>query len=245
MKRLLIATILFALFIPAANGQDDQRTLQEAMRDLAENGDVTALPVLRDAFDAESDKGRRQKIASILVRFGEPDEKFYLYLEHFAILAVESEIPSFMKYDEHGKSVRGEMAEEFLEWCRLNNRDPGEVLGELMHELPSGLLHLTMAATPRAAPLLLRGLRSRNELVVLISARGLAILGDTAAIDPIIEECERRPAAVAKSLAFQALLFFDEPRAQAAVEKYMDDPVLVEKLREGLAKLGRKRILGF
>ena len=84
---------------------------------------------------------------------------------------------------------------------------------------PVGLLALT--GDPRAIPILRRGLLSPNHMIGIVAATGLAEMQDRDSIPLIIQACKRAPADVAAVIAAESLLYFDDPKAQSAVDEYV------------------------
>jgi hypothetical protein len=72
----------------------------------------------------------------------------------------------------------------------------------------------------------------------------LARLQDQRAIQPIIRAGRRAPKA-ARDLFGTALVFFDDPEAQAAAEELIQDKRLLEAARERAKTRGPRGLFGF
>jgi HEAT repeat protein len=104
------------------------------------------------------------------------------------------------------------------------------------------------AADRRSLPILLRGLKSPNVLVVREAAFGLARLQDTTTVEPIITACTRLDPGERPWVA-KSLLYFRTRKAQRAASAMIADPERLrrwrtevnreESMRTSLAKLSR------
>jgi hypothetical protein len=117
------------------------------------------------------------------------------------------------------------MSYQFEKWCRENHRDPKEVAGLQFSRYPEDVWFLAHAQDARAADLLKRGLDSPNPLVVYYSAKGLALLQDSAALSSVVQSCERFPGSTAYFVA-GALAYYFTPEADLAMERLVEDPRL-------------------
>jgi HEAT repeat protein len=94
---------------------------------------------------------------------------------------------------------------------------------------------------PRGVPLLQRALSSPNSDIRLIAAAGLARTRDKDSVPLIIDLCKNAPPDVASHIASQVLVYFDDPRAQSAVDRYLskeDAKFAREEKANGLGPLG-------
>jgi len=73
---------------------------------------------------------------------------------------------------------------------------------------------------PRAIPLLRRALSVHYYQIEIFAAWGLAEVGDKDSIPLIIQACKHAPAEPAEVIA-EALVYFDDPAAQNAVDVYI------------------------
>jgi HEAT repeat protein len=81
----------------------------------------------------------------------------------------------------------------------------------------------TVAETrdPRGIRLLRRAHSSPNSETQNIKASGLARAQDKDSVQLIIDVCKNAPPDVASVIAANALVYFDDPRAQSAVDQYL------------------------
>src|SRR6266446_4610516 len=180
---------------------------------------VQAVPMLEEKFVRTQDELDKAHIASALVRLGDNNDIYWDFQVKLVTQAVESDAPSFMSFDSHGKSVPGP-SPEFVAWADAHKLSH-EGLGEKQMYLapgPVGLLALT--GDPRAVPLLRRALWSTNFMIEIMGAMGLAKIQDKDSIPRIIEACRRAPAEAAAVIA-ESLIYFDDPEAQRAVDEYI------------------------
>jgi HEAT repeat protein len=180
---------------------------------------VEAVPILEEEFARSQYSFTKAKIASALIRLGDQDNRYWDYLVELATPAVESDAPNFMNFDLQGKSLPGP-SPAFVAWARTHNLDPGLAGEDSVYVLPGKVGFLGLTGDPRAIPLLRRALFSPNYMIEAVAAMGLAKVKDDESIPFIIEACARGPAEAATSIA-ESLVYFDEPRAQRAVDKYV------------------------
>jgi hypothetical protein len=100
-------------------------------------------------------------------------------------------------------------------------------------EAPSIILALARHHDASAIPVLEEALTSQNDLVRAAGARGLAELNDAKAIPKIIKACQESPRESASVIA-QALVYFDDPEAQRAVDQYVPK-AMAKALRDARA----------
>src|SRR5207248_1278425 len=89
--------------------------------------DPRIIPGLKFAFAHREAKNQKQAIAATLLRLGEKSDRYFDFLAVYAREAVEDRTPSFFRYDENGRAVRGEFSAEFANWCALNGKDPKSI----------------------------------------------------------------------------------------------------------------------
>jgi hypothetical protein len=214
------------------------------LTELAKAGDRSAIPGTKMAFERAADKIERQRMALALVRLGEPDNRYWEFLQRHAEAAVASDIPYPLKIDGQGNTVRGnEFAPEFVAWCKERGVDPAVAAREALGSHSLDVLLVAMTADPRGFDLLLRALGARNYLLVLPAAQGLARLQDPRAVRPLIEASRRVPAEIGESIG-AALVFFNDPDAQAAAERSIRDKAVLDAWRERALE-GPKAVFGF
>jgi len=155
--------------------------------------DSRTVPALKRAFEARTDKEEKQWISLTLIRLGEKSDEYFQYLAGFARTAVEDKTPIFIKYDPAGRSIRGEFAPEFLDWCHQNGRDPRSVASLQWSEYAEDVHILAQAEDPRSIETFRAGLLSSNALVVGMAVQGLGRLNDSASLSQIAQAAERLP----------------------------------------------------
>ncbi len=209
------------------------------VRILAEAGEVQAIPALKAQFLLKKETQLKEYIASALFRLGEKDQIYWDCLEENARVAVENDAPPIFLLDSQGNVMRGsgKFSPEFTEWAKAHNLDPGEAAQAQAYELPAYVAFLGWTGDQRAQPVLRRGLASRNVLIQSMAARGLAKLQDIESIPLIIEACGKVPKEMVAFIA-RTLVFFDDPRAQAAAETFIANKQLLEELRKHIRENG-------
>jgi hypothetical protein len=222
--------------VPAAKVKSLTPQLLEALV----RGDKQVLKSLKDIFKESQDKREKQTIASKVLSLGERDEEYWSYLVQYAKAAIESPIPDPVAIDKDGRTIRGQFSAQFVAWCDQNKVDPRMIAGEVFYRLPSDVKLLGATRDPRIFELLLRGLESKNSMIVIASAMGLANLQDKRALKPIIATLQRVPTGAGQAIAETSLVYFDDREAQVAVERVISDERTLAQLRE-MAK--RKDIL--
>lgn len=206
-----------------AKAQADGKASIYFVEKLAQAGSVEAIPMLEQKFQKAEDTTDKAHIASALVRLGDKNPVYWDFLVQEARRVVESGAPDFLNYDSQGKALEGP-SPAFVAWAKAHNVSVGAAAQQQMYGAPAiiGLLGLT--SDPRAIPLLRLGLSSPNHQVVIFAALGLAQIQDQGSISLIVDACRRAPAEAASGIA-RALVYFDNPEAQDAVNKYLPDKV--------------------
>jgi hypothetical protein len=188
---------------------------------------VQAVPVLKEAFARSQDVPTKAHIAGALVRLGDKEGVYWDFLVEQAIPAIDSPDPRLV--DSQGNTVSGQLSPEFIAWTKAHNVSSDPVYG-----LPVNVILLADTGDPRGIPLLRRGLLSPNYFIQAAAARGLDNIQDKDSIPLMIEACRRGPEAAAAGIA-RALVYFDDPRAQSAVDTYL--PLdMAKALREAKAQ---------
>jgi hypothetical protein len=208
------------------------------VEEIAEAGAVEAIPALQEQFarslepnaSAEIDPGNKGVIASALVRLGDKGQVYWDFLENPARTAVESGPPFPIRFDAQGKIMPYQLTPELLEWAKSRSISPEDAAQIAMYDMPGKVLLLAETGDPRGLPLLRQAMSSPNYMIQAEAAKGLAKLQDKESIPMIIGACQRAPVDMAAVIA-QALIFFDDPQAQSAAEKYIPNDML-KALRE-------------
>jgi hypothetical protein len=186
-------------------------------------GAVEAIPVLEEQFVRVQDPIDKAKIAQVLIKLGDKDNTYWDYMVKLVTPALESDAPDFMSYDSQGKSSPGP-SPAFIAWAKAHNVPPngpdGTAAEDSIYTFPGTVGLLAYTGDPRAIPLLRRALLSPNHMIETMAALGLAEVQDKDSIPLIIEACKRAPAEAAAGMA-QSLVYFDDARAQSAVDTYV------------------------
>ncbi len=208
---------------------------------LRQLGDKKAIPALREAFKNAGARTEKQAIAAALVALGEDDDFYWEFLVKFAKRAIESEIPFPLMFDKEGRAIKGKFNPEFIAWCERNNIEPRDAAADALYLQPTDVMFIGVTGDRRAFEILLQAIRSRNYLINVRAAQGLARLQDKRAIRPIILACDRAPSEIAPKIA-ESLVFFDEPEAQAAAVKFIRNKAVLDSLRKRSREKGSKGV---
>jgi hypothetical protein len=227
--------------------QDKEMAMYD-VEQLAEAGAVEAIPALEEKFARMPgspsrypswDAADKAHVASALVRLGDKKQIYWDYLIKQATEAVNSDAPDPASYDSKGKPLPG-VSPEFQAWADAHKLPHAGLWDMFRYVLPGPVLLLGMTGDPRAVPVLRRGLLSPNYIVESSSAKGLAQVGDKASVPLIIEACKKAPPDAA-SVITRSLVYFDDPEAQKAVDRYVPKEI-AKALREEKAR-GKKKPL--
>lgn len=204
------------------------------IHNLAEAGAVEAIPPLREQFSLQKEPLLKAGIASALVRLGERDAAYWVFLLNQARIAAESDAPSLYLVDAKGKVVRGRgrFSQAFQSWAKKQDLDVGKAAQAQVQELPIYLTLLGVTGDRRGREVLRKALQSRNFMIQGNAARGLAKLGDRESIPAIITACRKAPAKEMAGWVARALVFFDDPKAQKAADQFIPDKKLLAELRK-------------
>ena len=209
------------------------------VEEIAEAGATEAIPVLKEQFARAADSRQREdfdpgnkgKVASALVRLGDKDPVYWDFLVKQATDAVESDIPLPTRFDAQGKIVPHQLSPEFEAWTKAHDVSPESVGQVAAYELPVKLGYMAETGDPRGLPLLRRAMSSSNYMIQSMAAKGLAKLDDKDSIPVIVAACAKAPAEISPAIA-EALVYFDDPRAQSAAERYLPKEYF-KSLRDG------------
>jgi len=109
------------------------------------------------------------------------------YLASLATIAVTSDAPTTFVEGPNGTPIRGKLNPEFEQWCRLRNLNPEHETGVELYINPHRVGQLAAVNDEKlTTPIFLKGLTSKNVLVVAKSASGLAKSGKREYILPIL-----------------------------------------------------------
>jgi HEAT repeat protein len=188
------------------------------------------IAILKENFVNSRDERHKAQIASALIGLGDKDDIYWDFLLRLETSLLEGEVSSAVKSDSQGKPIEGPSSDEA--WDK-QNREFNEMLTFVE----------TVAETrdPRGVRLLRRALSSPNSETQNIAAAGLARAQDKDSVPLIINVCKNAPPDVAAVIARNALVYFDDPRAQSAVDRYLSKEearAAREEKAEGIGPLG-------
>ena len=164
------------------------------------------VAILKGNFASTQDERVKAQIARALIGLGDKENIYWDFLLRQATSALESDASSAVKYDSQGKPIEGPSPEDA--WAKQN-----AILNKILMVAEMG--------DPRGVPFLRRALFSTNSDIQIIAAGGLARARDNDSVPLIIEACKTASPDVASAIASQALVYFDDPRAQSAADQYL------------------------
>ena len=194
---------------------------------------VQAIPALERQFERSTDPETKGKIANALLRLGKQDGPYWDYLAAEANKVLADVPPTPMQFDADGKALPTP-SKELTAWAKEHNLSDADAMREAIFDAPGVFMELGSSDDHRAIPILRRALAAKNAFIEATAARGLAELHDTESVPEIIRDCENAPKALAVAIALQ-LVYFDDPAAQQAVDKYLP-AYQARELREERAK---------
>lgn len=112
--------------------------------------DARVVPALRRAFAQRTSKRDKQRIAVTLIHLNDKSDQYFDYLAKYAKEAIQDTTPSPLVYDRNGQLVHGETNPAFQQWCVAQRRDPKEVAGVYLVELPQDVWFLGDTRDARA-----------------------------------------------------------------------------------------------
>jgi HEAT repeat protein len=177
-----------------------------------------AMPLLERKFSHATDSTTKAHCASALVRLGDRDPEYWNYLLDQTKAAVESDTFPILRTDAQGK-VAPISPEDLNAWAQAHGTT-AEAAANAERTATGMTRFLALTGDPRGIGVLRDGLHSSDFVVQSFAAKGLAKLQDKDSIPLIIDACSHAPAEVAGVIA-RALLYFKDPQAQTAAEKYI------------------------
>lgn len=196
---------------------------------IANAGAVQSIPALEEQFRRSPDVNTKVSIASGLVKLRDRDDTYWNFLLEQATLAVDSNIPDVTFSESQGKMTT--LGPELQAWAAAHNVSVNTAGIHAYYDFPGKVLQLATTGDPRGIPLLRRALQSRNYLIVLSAAKGLAQVQDKESIPLIIAEAQRAPAEY-RSLIAESLVYFDDAQAQSAVDNYLSKQIATANRQE-------------
>jgi HEAT repeat protein len=188
------------------------------------------VAILKKDFVNTQDEHQKAQIASALIGLGDKENIYWDFLLRQATSALESDASSAVKYDSQGKPIEGPSPEDA--WAKQ----------DAIHNMVL-LFVETVAETrdPRGVRILRRVLSSPNSDFQVTAAAGLARAQDKDSVPLIIDACKNASPDVASAIADNALVYFDDPRAQRAVDQYLSKEAAKfarEQKADGIGPLG-------
>lgn len=208
------------------------------------NAKPGAVADAKKIFALASDSNIKQRAASILLSIGLRDPVYFDYLSREAEKALRNDTPWPTLYDKDGNTVRKTFNPDFLKWCERRHVKKSDAFEAVYYRIPVSWNHFAAAGDPRSYDLLIKGLHSHNLMISALSAEGLAKLQDPRAIDEIIAAYHRAPAETRNTVS-RALVFFPDPRAQAAAEEFIKDKSTLALYRKEAEAKGAKALFGY
>jgi PBS lyase HEAT-like repeat-containing protein len=245
-----------------------EHTFEDLLR-----GEPKAVANAKEIFRLSSDAMVKRRTAGVLITVGVTDRIYFEYLVSEAKKALDNPMPWPTAYDDHGR-INQNVTPAFIAWCKKQGIDDANdpklaayrasdpVFLEwtmkrhlnlnntryaAYYEIPIPWYDLAAARDPRAYDLLVQGLHSHNLMIASVAAKGLAKLQDPRAIDVLITVGRRVPGE-ARAGIMEALLYFDDPKAQAAAEELadvLDNKHLFELIRANAKKYGVKGLFPY
>lgn len=186
------------------------------------------VAILKKNFVNTKDERHKAQIASALIELGDTDNIYWDFLLRQAISVLEGDTSSAVKNDSQGKPSEGPSS--YDAWARQDA------------DLNMMLIFVeTVAETrdPRGIQFLRRALSSPSFQGD--AAAGLVRAQDNDSIPLIIDLCKNASPEEARFFAMQVLVYFDDPRAQSAVDQYLskeDAKFAREQKANGVGPLG-------
>lgn len=192
-------------------------------------------------FALTKDTQTKMRLASILLSLGVKDQTYFDYLSGEArkALAHDHDMPWPLLYDDQ-KQQRA-LNPALNDWCKAHGVDFWDMDRVEFYEMPISWYNLAAAGDRRAYDLLVKGLHSQNLAIAAMAAQGLAKLQDSRAIDELIAVGRQVPGEALGGVV-QSLIYFEDPKAQAAAEMLLPEKQknLLEFYRSEMKKNGMR-----
>ncbi len=188
------------------------------------------IAILKEDFVNTKDERQKAQIASALISLGDKDDIYWDFLLRLETSLLEGEVSSAVKSDSQGKPIEGPSSDEA--WAKQDRE---------FNEMLTFVEVVAETRDPRGVRLLRRALSSPNSETQNIAASGLARAQDKDSVSLIIDVCKNAPLDVASVIAANALVYFDDPRAQSAVDQYLSKEAAKfarEEKANGIGPLG-------
>jgi len=194
---------------------------------------VQAIPSLETQFERSKDPNTKERIADALVRLGKKNGPYLDFMVDHARQVLKDVPPTPVDFDAGGTAESAGPSKRLIEWANKHHMSVQQAWDDAIFQAPGTIMRLGYSDDARAIPILREALTSENDLVKIAAAQGLAELHDTKSVPAIIRACENAPKEVATQIA-RWLVYFDDPAAQRAVDKYVPKST-AQELREARA----------
>lgn len=221
----------------------EQTAYVHGLKKRDKGGDKKARAVLKRAFEKTPDQGTKKEIGKVLLQLGEKDDKYWEPLEAAAKARIESDMPWILTYDAQGKTIRGKFSDDYLAWCKKKGVAPESLTEDSLYGAQQDIRAIAETGDKRAIPWLVKALDSKNPMVVIKAVQGLAKFQHKAALEKILAVCETAPSEVSSAIG-QFLVFFKDPKADAAAEKYVTSKQMLDHRKKQAATEGASAIFG-
>jgi hypothetical protein len=168
------------------------------------------LAILKKNFLNTQDELDKAQTASALIGLGEKDDIYWDFLLRLEASLLQGEVSSAVKSDSQEKPIEGPSSEEA--WAKQNRE---------FNEMETFVEIVAETRDPKGIRLLRRALSSSNSNFQNFAADGLARAQDKDSIPLIIDVCKDASPDLAAVIASNALVYFDDARAQSAVDQYL------------------------
>jgi len=173
-------------------------------------------------FSLTNDTQTKMRLASILLSLRVKDGTYFDFLagEARKALAHDHDMPWPLLYDDQKQQKALNPA--LNDWCKTHGVDFWDMDKVEFYEMPISWYDLAAAGYPPAYDLLVKGLHSQNLAIVAMAAQGLAKLQDPRAIDELIAVGRQVPGEALGGIV-QSLIYFEDPKAQAAAQTLLPE----------------------
>lgn len=168
------------------------------------------LAILKKNFLNTQDELDKARTASALIGLGQKDDIYWDFLLRLETSLLEGEVSSAAKSDSQEKPIEGPSSYEA--WAKHDRE---------FNEMQTFVELVAETRDPKGIRLLRRALSSPDSETQNFAAYGLARAQDKDSIPLIIDVCKNVPPDFAAAIASHALVYFDDPRAQSAVDQYL------------------------
>jgi len=208
------------------NNQDSLSYVEKA----AATRPAETIDILKENFGNTQDERRKAEIASALIRLGDKEDTYWDFLLRMATSLLEGEASSALKNDAQGKPIEGPSS--YDAWAKQD---------AISNKMLTFIEIVAETRDPRGVRILQRALSSPNSDTQNMAAAGLARARDKDSVPLILDACKNASPDTASAIASNALVYFDDPRAQSAVDQYLSKDAAKfarEQKSQGVGPLG-------